>query len=150
MNVMTTLVLTIKNALFLSALILPVVPALLLVTSVKRNGIQYRRNLLIVGLFCISLAFNPLVQAFILEPLDTKRNYDYAKRAQHAALLGKNPSQVEAIFGNPEYTWTQSPSSGETGYICWEYKPLPGYWLGSHFQIFFVNGKVRNFEANDD
>ena len=35
-------------------------------------------------------------------------------------------------------------------YTGWNYHVLPFYWMGSKFEVFFVDGKVSSFEANDD
>ncbi|MBL7983917.1 MAG: hypothetical protein JNM91_02915 [Flavobacteriales bacterium] len=36
------------------------------------------------------------------------------------------------------------------GTLTWEYKQIPGYWFGSHFQVFFRAGVVYGVEPNDD
>jgi hypothetical protein len=35
-------------------------------------------------------------------------------------------------------------------YTGWNYHVLPFYWMGSKFEVFFVDSKVSSFEANDD
>jgi hypothetical protein len=74
-------------------------------------------------------------------------------------IIGKTPDQIREIFGSAEevgpYT---SRKVDQLGNVTWQgetytqmnFQPLPFYWLGSNFQVFFVDGYVKNFEANDD
>ena len=74
-------------------------------------------------------------------------------------IVGKTPDEIRHLFGKPSYERTVTPRmidrsgkvtwQGET-YTGWDYHVLPFYWMGSKFQVFFVDGKVSNFEANDD
>jgi len=103
--------------------------------------------------------FNPLQQPIFLESLDTYLNYKWRDRAQAQNIIGKTPADILALYGKPIREWTEAPKvvdrdgkitwQGEK-YTGWEYQPLPFYLCGSRFQVFFVNGKVENFEANDD
>ena len=113
-----------------------------------------------IGLLCPVLVFlNPFQQPVFFESLDTHYNYQMRDKAEALHIIGKTPSEVRALLGRPIRKWSESPRvldgdgkvtwQGEP-YTGWEYQPLPFYWFGSRFQVFFVNGKVRNFEANDD
>jgi hypothetical protein len=94
-----------------------------------------------------------------LESLDTYYNYRMRDKAEAQHIVGKTPAEVTQMLGRPIREWTESPKvidrsgkvtwEGKT-YTGWEYQPLPYYWCGSRFQVFFVNGKVDGFEANDD
>jgi hypothetical protein len=109
--------------------------------------------------FSFAILINPISQVVLLEPLDTHLNYQWYDRAQKMGIVGMTPDEIRHLFGNPIREWTETPRilnsdekitwQGET-YTGWEYQPLSWYLLGSRFQVFFVDGRVRNFEANDD
>ena len=94
----------------------------------------------IAFLALVIIAAHPLQQPIFLENLDTYMNYRLRDRAESFQIVGKSKEDIRRIFGTP------SSTSANT----WEYQPLPIYWMGSRFQVFFENGVVRGFEANDD
>lgn len=126
------------------------------VTLVWR-GLRHKRYLRLLSL-AVVLA-NPFHQPIFLESLDTRLNYRWRDRAEQLKIVGKTSEEVRDLLGKPSYEWRETPKTldsagkvtwqGET-YTGWDYHVLPFYWMGSKFQIFFVDGKVRNFEANDD
>jgi hypothetical protein len=139
---------------FLIALILPLVPVVFLIVKIRQSSLKSKNVLAFLVLFFLTLLINPYGQYLLLEGWDTSRNYSYALKANNIHIIGKTPSQVKEIFGEPERTWRQETFTYNGKQIqeciCWEYKPLPGYWLGGHFQVFFTDGVVSSFEANDD
>ena len=111
-------------------------------------------------LLCLAVALaNPYHQPIFLESLDSYVNYRWRDKAEQLGIVGKTPEEIRTLFGKPSRQWTETPRildatgketwRGET-YTGWDYHCLPLYWMGSKFQVFFVDGKVRNFEANDD
>ena len=125
-----------------SILIIGFIIALITSFFLFRQGMK-RKYLL---LLCPVLVFaNPLQQVLYLEPLDTYLNNQLWDKAKGLDVIGMNSKQVVKIFGNPDNV----RSNGARNRIL-EYKPLPGYWMGSHFQIFFIDEKVTGYEANDD
>ena len=154
-NMMNTLIFS-GFMLGLAAFVVPLVMAVM--CSIKKRWTR-RRIAVVAVLSLIAILFNPFVQAAFLEPLDTKLNYQWRDRAEHLNIIGKTPEEIRNLFGSPHYEWTETPHivnregkitwQGET-YTGWEWQPIPLYWMGSRFQVFFVDGKVRNFEANDD
>ncbi len=121
------------------------------------RGLREKRLLRVI---CLVVVFaNPLHQPIFLESLDTHMNYRWRDRAEQMGIVGKTPDEIRHLLGKPSYEWTETPRtidrSGKVtwqGEACtgWDYHVLPFYWMGSKFQVFFVDGKVRNFEANDD
>ena len=102
---------------------------------------------------------NPIQQPIFLESIDTHMNYRWRDKAEQLQIIGKTPEQVRQLLGKAHESAPSTPRTidrdgnvtwqGET-YTTWEYQPLPVYWLGSRFQVFFKNGKASSFEANDD
>ena len=131
--------------------------ALIAAAALAWRGLRERRFLRVI---CLGVVFaNPLHQPIFLESLDTHINYRWRDKAEQMEIVGRTPDEIRRLLGKPSYEWTESPRTidrsgkvtwqGET-YTGWDYHVLPFYWLGSKFQVFFVDGKVRNFEANDD
>lgn len=58
--------------------------------------------------------------------------------------MGRTEAEVLAVLGEPS---SRRPSG--TG-MEWRYHVLPFYWVGSHGQVFFADGRVTGYEANDD
>ncbi len=121
------------------------------------RGLREKRLLPVI---CLVVVFaNPLHQPIFLESFDTHMNYRWRDRAEEMGIVGKTPDEIRHLLGKPSYEWTVTPRTidrsgkvtwqGDT-YTGWDYHVLPFYWMGSKFQVFFVDGKVRNFEANDD
>jgi hypothetical protein len=121
------------------------------------RGLREKRMLPVI---CLVVVFaNPLHQPIFLESLDTHMNYRWRDRAKEMGIVGKTPDEIRQLLGKPSYEWTETPRTidrsgrvtwqGET-YTGWDYHVLPFYWMGSNFEVFFVDGKVSNFEANDD
>lgn len=139
---------------FLITLILPLVVVGFLVISLKRHRLNFRQNLPSALFLFLSLLVNPLSQMLFLEPLDDKLNARYLRKANAIHLVGKSPGAVEAAFGKPERVSTYPPLvyNGETipGGVLWEYKPLPGFWMGCRFQVSFTKGVVSSFEGFDN
>jgi hypothetical protein len=98
----------------------------------------------LAGIF-VAILMNPISQVLVLEGFDTARGAELARKAQAAGLVGLGMDKVVKLYGSPLGGAEYSP-----GTMTWEYKQLPGYWMGSHFQIFFKSGKVVGFEPNDD
>lgn len=131
--------------------------ALLSAATLAWRGIKRRRPLR--ALLLLVVLANPIQQPIFLESLDTHVNYRWRDRAEEMGIVGKAPDEIRHLLGKPSYEWTETPRvldstgketwKGET-YTGWDYHVLPFYWMGSKFQVFFVDGKVRNFEANDD
>jgi hypothetical protein len=92
----------------------------------------------------VVIALHPLLQPVFLEEADTYLNYRWRDRVGSLGLVGKPPAEVRALLGGPDAIVR------EATYTIWEYKPLPWYWLGSKGQLFFVAGRVRSVDANDD
>jgi hypothetical protein len=97
--------------------------------------------------------------ALLLEGLDRRRGRELDQLARDVGIVGMRPQAVRALLGKPAAVWRDYPRIEDaTGrivrefhpYTAWEYKQLPGYWIGSHFQVFFREGAVSNVEANDD
>jgi energy-coupling factor transporter transmembrane protein EcfT len=154
-NIMNTLIFS-GFVVGLVAFVVPLIIAMFY--SIKKRWTK--QGIIIVSVFVLVAIFiNPFVQAAFLEPLDTKLNYQWRDRAEQLDIIGKTPEEVRDLLGSPHYEWTETPHiidrdgnitwQGET-YTGWEWQPIPLYWMGSRFQVFFVDGKVRNFEANDD
>lgn len=154
-NMMNTLIFA-GFTIGLAAFVIPLVMAV--VFSVRKRWTRGR--IAVVALLALlALLVNPFVQAAFLEPLDTKLNYQWRHRVEQLNIIGKAPEEVRNLLGSPHYEWTETPHivdregnitwQGET-YTGWEWQPIPLYWMGSRFQVFFVDGKVKSFEANDD
>ena len=140
-----------------SMLVLGFGVALLAAITLAVRGVRHKRY---VALLCpVVVLANPLQQPIFLESLDTHMNYRMRDRAEELQIIGKTPDEVRQLLGKAHEYGASTPRildrdgkvtwEGET-YTTWEYQPLPSYWIGSRFQVFFVDGKVRNFEANDD
>ena len=121
------------------------------------RGLREKRLLRAICL--VVVLANPLHQPIFLESLDTRLNYRWRDRAAEMGIIGKTPDEIWHLLGKPSYEWTETPRTVDrTGkvtwrgepYTGWDYHVLPLYWMGSKFQVFFVDGKVRDFEANDD
>ena len=131
--------------------------ALLAATFIAVRGAR-KRNF--ITLLCpIVVLANPLQQPIFFESLDTRMNYLMRDKAEELQIIGKTPEQVRQLLGKANEYGPNTPKIidpdgkvtwEDDTYITWEYQPLPFYWLGSRFQVFFVDGKVRNYEANDD
>lgn len=102
----------------------------------RENG--WRRAAAVFALALV--AANPFQQPIFLESLDTHMNYRLRDRAEASMIVGKSPEEVRRVFGSPMSTTTNT----------WEYQPLSMYWMGSRFQVFFADGVVQGYEANDD
>lgn len=121
------------------------------------RGLRVKRPLRF--LLLVVVFGNPIHQPIFLESLDTHVNNRWRDKAEQLGVVGKTPNEVRQLLGKPSYEWTETPRvldatgktiwRGET-YTGWDYHVLPFYWMGSKCQVFFVDGKVRNFEANDD
>lgn len=121
------------------------------------RGLREKRLLRVICL--VAPLANPLHQPIFLESLDTRMNYRWRDKAEQMGIVGKTSDEILYLLGKPSYEWTETPRmidrsgnvtwQGET-VTGWDYHVMPFYWLGSKFQVFFVDGKVRNFEANDD
>lgn len=143
-----------EDLIFLMALLLPLFAIGFLVFSIKRHSLSSRKNLPSIIFVSLSLLINPLTQLLFLGPLDDKLNADYLRKANAIHLVGKTAAEVESAFGKPERVspYKTSVYNGETmpGSILWEYKPLPGFWMGGRFQVSFTNGLVASFEGFDN
>ena len=144
---------------------LTLIVALLLVTPLFRrwrSSLTRTRIGILISLVVAILILCPFSQPLIFEPLDRPLNDRFRDRAGAAGLtMGMTNEEVKAILGKPD-----SESSHPAPYITdahghetwrgesyeeWDYKPLPLYWMGSKFQVFFDTlGRVSGFEANDD
>jgi hypothetical protein len=125
-----------------SILIIGFILALITSFFLFRQGMKRKYLLLLCPLLVLA---NPLQQVLYLEPLDTYLNNQLWDKAKEHHVIGMNLKQVVKIFGNPDNVRMHGAQNR-----IWEYKPLPGYWMGSHFQIFFIDEKVTGYEANDD
>ncbi len=145
--------LTAANAFLILGFAVSLITSIIIVVK----GLKGRKYLAVVCPLVVMV--NPLQQPVFLESLDTYLNYQWRNRAKAQQIIGKTPVEIVALYGKPIREWSEAPKvvdrdgmvtwQGEK-YTGWEYQPLPFYWCGSRFQIFFVNGKVENFEANDD
>jgi hypothetical protein len=142
------------SVVFYVALLLPIAGVIVGILTMKKFGLFSWKNLGALSFLIFTFLVNPVMQVFFFEKLDTDRNNSYAEKARQAGIIGKSTAQITSLFGRPEsissYGSFEQNGKLMEGYTCWEYKPLPGYWLGSHFQVFFRNGIVSSFEANDD
>ncbi len=136
---------TLTDLCFLVALFAPIGTALCLTTSFLLGHQPPSRPIKLWSVaFLLSLLMNPVVQLFLLEPLDNLRGDTFRRRASEAGIIGMDQEQVRALFDEPD-------KRGECKDVTtWEYKQLPGYWFGSNFQIFFRSGRVYGTEPNDD
>jgi hypothetical protein len=130
---------------YLAFVVAPLAAGVLLIVQVRKHRRLFALPVwgAIFGVVLATLV-NPLTQVLILEDLDTSRGSDLARQAREAGLVGMNMNQVSRLFGTPEGVLDNAVDS------TWEYKQLPGYWFGSHFQVFFESGQVVGFEPNDD
>jgi len=126
------------NGLLVAGLIVSAVAAIgLCVVAARKKQWGYL-------LFPVLVVLHPLLQPVFLEQLDTHLNYRWYGRVLALDIIGKGEDEVEALIGAPSWRTTGN------GYTIWKYKPLPIYWLGSAGEVVFVEGLVRNIEANDD
>jgi hypothetical protein len=105
-------------------------------------GCRQRRWPLVLAPLLVLL--HPLLQPVFLERLDTELNYRWRDEVVTQHLVGKSEGDVVGALGRP--TGARPYGTGK----LWEYKPLPFYWFGSCGQLFFVNGRVQAYDANDD
>jgi len=136
---------TVYDAAFTIALVAPMVTAALFFLSLRRRNRTRRRVASCAALLAATVAVNPVAQAFFLEPFDAHRGHLLASEASCSGLVGMSAEQVRARLGTPD-----TVHHFKSGEILWAYKQLPGYWLGSSFQVFFRDNAVSGFEANDD
>jgi hypothetical protein len=132
------------QVLFAVALVAPVFPGLCVVFSVVRSR-HLGRTLAWAVVFVGTLVANPLAQVWLLESTDWDRGLAMAQQAKEQSIKGMGPAEVRKIHGDPSYTYLLG-----TGTLVWGYKQVPGYWLGSHFQVFLEQDVVTGFQANDD
>ena len=111
-----------------------------LASAIALTVLAKGRERLVAFLSLVLSAAHPLQQPIFLEDLDTYLNDRLRDRAEGCQIVGKSREDLLRIFGTPSSTRANT----------WEYQPLPLYWMGSRFQVFFENGVVRGFEANDD
>lgn len=149
----------IKSIGFVVCLIFIIYPiAVSIIYSIKKTW-DKNKAIIVLSIFIFSLLINPLTQTIFMERYDTKINNEWKDKAVNLKIIGKTKSEIRGLFGAPTKEWIESPKvidkdgntkfKGET-FIGWKYHVLPYYWLGSSFEIFFVNDKVAGFEANDD
>ena len=145
---------SIDDLLFLLALLLPLVPISAIIYRVSKYDRSIQRHYSWLIFLFFTLLLNPFSQILFLSPLDDKLNAAYLRKANAAQLVGKPASSVQSIFGNPDVVVTYPPSvyNGESipGHVLWEYKALPGFWLGYSFQVSFAKGAVISFEGFDN
>jgi hypothetical protein len=102
----------------------------------------------------LAILLHPLVQPVFFERADTYFNVRWRDEVLAAKIVGKQSADVLALLGRPrsEVSEPALVSLGEVrpAYTIWRYKPLPFYWMGSSGEVVFVDGRVRNVEANDD
>ena len=133
------------DTVFAMALVAPVVAVALFVLSLRRRSRTRRRIAWCAAFLVATVAVNPIAQFFFLEPFDAHRGHVLASEASNSGLVGMNAEQARAMLGTPD-----SVHHFESGTTLWAYKQVPGYWLGSSFQVFFRDNAVTGFEANDD
>jgi hypothetical protein len=107
-----------------------------------RQGMKSKYLLLLCPVLVLA---SPLQQVLYLEPIDTYLNNQLRLKAKDLEIVGMRSKQVTEVFGNPDKV-----RASRGGNRIFEYKPLPGYWMGSHFKIFFIDEKVTGYQANDD
>jgi len=129
---------------FVVALLAPLAAAALLVLAMRRRVRTRRRVAVCAAVLLATLTAHPITQLPVLEPLDEQRGHALAAKASAAQLVGMTDEQARALLGTPR---SVHHSDGTT---LWAYKQLPGYWLGSSFQVFLRDEAVTGFEANDD
>jgi hypothetical protein len=117
--------------------------------AITWRGISQKKYL---PALCLIIVFlNPLQQPIFLEKYDTYMNYQWRDKAIRLNIIGKTPEEIVQIFGRPHRLWPGAPitidRSGKDG---WDYHVLPYYLFGSNFEVFFKDGKVDSFKANDD
>jgi len=136
----------VDNAMFLLVMGAPLFAGtwLVLTLSRKRSRSWRRVGWCSVALLA-TLACHPLVQLSVLEPFDEQQGAALAAQATEWGLVGMAPAEVRSLLGEPTYV-----SQLDHDTTCWGYKQLPGYWFGSHFQVFIARQSVTGFEANDD
>lgn len=130
---------------FLLALFLPILVAAFLVKALYERHRRGNRPLKLWAMIMVlAILWNPIGQAFMLEPLDNMRGAALNKQSHMAGIIGMDEDRVRALFGEPSRVLVYP------GVTTWEYKQIPGYWLGSYFQVFFKSGAVYGVEPNDD
>jgi hypothetical protein len=138
--------LTVANFFFLACFIAPAFVAVaLLVSAFRSRSRTTRRIVSLFSLLLVTLAAHPVAQFWVLEPLDQRRGNAMKHQADDSDLVGKTRSEVRATLGSPSVEYSSTP-----GRETWEYKQVTGYWLGSHFQVFFEQDTVYGYEPNDD
>jgi hypothetical protein len=143
---MSRLEANVADAVFLLAMAAPLFAGLWLVLTLCRQRTRdWRRAGWCSVALLATLACHPLVQLWVLEPYDEQRGLALSARATEGGLVGMAPAEVRGLLGEPTYV-----SQLDHDTTCWGYKQLPGYWLGSHFQVFIQRRSVTGFEANDD
>ena len=131
---------------YFALVVAPLGAGVFVVLSVRKHRRLWAPSVLasLAGV-CLAILINPISQVLVLEGLDTARGAKLVGRAREAGLVGKGMDDVVRLYGTPAGVAEYSP-----GTTTWEYKQLPGYWMGSYFQVFIESGKVVGFEPNDD
>ncbi|MBK9514232.1 MAG: hypothetical protein IPO05_11560 [Flavobacteriales bacterium] len=126
--------------------VLPIVPLLFLVKALRDRTCRGAGPVrLWVGILVVFVLVDPVTQVFLLEPVDNRRGAAMARMTHAAGIIGMDHTQVRELLGEPTRVHHYQ------GYEpTWEYKQVPGYWSGSHFQVFFTDGRVHGVEPNDD
>lgn len=130
-------------------LVLGFVGSLISGIVISWRGISQKRYL---PSLCLVIVFlNPVQQSIFLEKFDTYMNYRWRDKAIQLKIIGDTPEEIVQIFGRPHISWPGTPIRiDRSGKDRWDYHVLPYYWFGSKFQVFFKDGRVAGYEANDD
>lgn len=136
---------TIYEVAFLVALVAPVASLGLLVSALRPRVRTRRRVAVCVAVLLATLIAHPFAQIPVLEPFDERRGEVLTAKVHAAQLVGMTGEQARSLLGEPS-----AVHHLESGTTIWAYKQLPGYWLGSAFQVFVRDEFVTGFEANDD
>lgn len=113
-------------------------------SAIAWTVLAFRRRKWLYLLAPALIVLHPILQAVYFEDLDTYLNYRWYGRAMALRIMGKAPSEVVALLGEPSSVYR------EPTHTMWRYKPLPFYWIGSTGEVVFENDRVQYIEANDD
>ena len=114
------------------------------IAAVRLGVVAFRERRWGFLLLPVIVLLHPLLQPVFLENLDTYLNRQWRASAEAAGLAGMTESEVRATIGEPASTHPFGAGA------LWVYDPLPVYWFGSSCQVFFKDGHVTYFEANND
>ena len=137
-----------------TVLVLGFAVSLIASLALLMRGIRLRKYL--YSLPPLLVFANPFQQPIFLESLNDHLNQAWRDRVTSLQLIGKTPDDVRRLLGSPiEVGVGNTRADHDTGnvtwhgepYTKWYYHPLRVYWVGARCRVFFVNGRVKSFNA---